>query len=61
MAFTGESRGSHGMVELVPKDGILACPSPLIFPRFELSAHNMLVMAMWPLRQPSPSKRSWGS
>lgn len=56
MTFTGERRGSHGMVELVPKDGILACPSPLIFPRFELSAHNMLVMAMWPLRQ-----RSWGS
>lgn len=41
---TGERRGSHRMVGLVPKDSVLPCPSPLIFPRCELSAHDVLVM-----------------
>lgn len=44
MTFTGERRGSHRMVGLVPKDGVLLCSSPLIFPRCELSAHHALIM-----------------
>lgn len=44
MPFTGERRGSRGVVGLGPKDGVLLCSSRLIFPRCELSARHVLIM-----------------